>query len=61
MIHSLNKDLEIEKNKINKAIDAAIKPYVAEINKLNINLTNALNEIDKLKVIMIIMMMKKII
>lgn len=61
MIHSLNKDLEIEKNKINKAIDAATKPYIAEINKLNINLTNALNEIDRLKVIMIIMMMKKII
>lgn len=48
-IYTLKTDLISTKNKINKAIENAIKPYTDEIYKLNEELTKALKEIDRLK------------
>ena len=36
-------------SKINKEVENASKAYIEEINKLKLELTNALNEIERLK------------
>ena len=48
-IYALKTDLISAKKKINKSVENAVKPYIEEINKLKLELTNTLNEIDRLK------------